>query len=138
MQFYDSNGHFYLNALHHALRMHSTHTHTICAVKFIDKLYFYNSNTYVRFDDALKTNLLQFVCIRQACAPRYVFHTMSPHKIDRVEPVGTCYVMKNGFETFTEYSPCRTSKYINFNIIVFFVYNNFLQKVVKVLVSLRL
>ncbi|XP_055684232.1 integrin alpha-PS2 isoform X1 [Lutzomyia longipalpis] len=43
-----------------------------------------------------------------ACAPRYVFHTMSPRKVERVEPVGTCYLAKSNLLEFTEYSPCRT------------------------------
>ncbi|XP_055713630.1 integrin alpha-PS2 isoform X2 [Phlebotomus papatasi] len=43
-----------------------------------------------------------------ACAPRYVFHTMSPRKVERVEPVGTCYLAKSNLNEFTEYSPCRT------------------------------
>lgn len=47
----------------------------------------------------------------QACAPRYVFHGTQPRKVVRVEPVGTCYLAKNNFTTYTEYSPCRTSKY---------------------------
>lgn len=36
---------------------------------------------------------------------------MQPRKVVRVEPVGTCYMAKNNFHEFTEYSPCRTSKY---------------------------
>lgn len=48
----------------------------------------------------------------QACAPRYVFHTMQPRKVVRVEPVGTCYMAKKNFQEYTEYSPCRTSKWI--------------------------
>uniref|UniRef100_A0A6B2EJX2 Putative vitronectin receptor alpha subunit n=1 Tax=Phlebotomus kandelakii TaxID=1109342 RepID=A0A6B2EJX2_9DIPT len=43
-----------------------------------------------------------------ACAPRYVFHTMSPRKVERVEPVGTCYLAKSNLAEFKEYSPCRT------------------------------
>ncbi|XP_031627773.1 integrin alpha-PS2 isoform X2 [Contarinia nasturtii] len=43
-----------------------------------------------------------------ACAPRYVFHTMQPRKVVRVEPVGTCYMAKKNFQEYTEYSPCRT------------------------------
>ncbi|XP_037039254.1 integrin alpha-PS2 isoform X2 [Bradysia coprophila] len=44
-----------------------------------------------------------------ACAPRYVFHTMNPRKVERVEPVGTCFLVKNNFQDVTQYSPCRTS-----------------------------
>lgn len=51
----------------------------------------------------------------QACAPRYVFHGTQPRKVVRVEPVGTCYLAKNNFTTYTEYSPCRTSKYTTRN-----------------------
>lgn len=46
----------------------------------------------------------------QACAPRYVFHQMHPRKVERVEPVGTCFIARNQLTEFTEYSPCRTSK----------------------------
>lgn len=53
-------------------------------------------------------------CLLQACAPRYVFHTMQPRKVVRVEPVGTCYMAKKDFKEFTEYSPCRTSKWNSF------------------------
>uniref|UniRef100_A0A1B0DMU4 Uncharacterized protein n=1 Tax=Phlebotomus papatasi TaxID=29031 RepID=A0A1B0DMU4_PHLPP len=35
---------------------------------------------------------------------------MSPRKVERVEPVGTCYLAKSNLNEFTEYSPCRTSQ----------------------------
>ncbi|XP_017786774.1 PREDICTED: integrin alpha-PS2-like, partial [Nicrophorus vespilloides] len=41
-----------------------------------------------------------------ACAPRYVYFT---NKRDRREPVGTCYVSRGEFQSFSEYSPCRTA-----------------------------
>lgn len=46
----------------------------------------------------------------QACAPRYVFHTMTPSRAFRIDPVGTCFTSHN-FEEFYEVSPCRTSEY---------------------------
>ncbi|XP_077291067.1 integrin subunit alpha inflated isoform X2 [Arctopsyche grandis] len=39
-----------------------------------------------------------------ACAPRYVSFATK----DRRDPVGTCYVAKNGFSEIFEYAPCRT------------------------------
>ncbi|XP_026679431.1 integrin alpha-PS2-like [Diaphorina citri] len=42
-----------------------------------------------------------------ACAPRYVWYSIGEkHR----EPVGTCYVSKNQFTDFSEYSPCRTRR----------------------------
>jgi hypothetical protein len=55
-------------------------------------------------------SLITFLFSLQACAPRYVFHTLNPRKVERVEPVGTCYIAKNNFQSYSEYSPCRTSK----------------------------
>ncbi|XP_055615855.1 integrin alpha-PS2 isoform X2 [Toxorhynchites rutilus septentrionalis] len=43
-----------------------------------------------------------------ACAPRYVFHQLQPRKVERVEPVGTCFIARNNMQQFDEYSPCRT------------------------------
>lgn len=43
-----------------------------------------------------------------ACAPRYVYHMPWPRKVERIEPVGTCFMATNNFRNFTEYSPCRT------------------------------
>lgn len=43
----------------------------------------------------------------QACAPRYTWFTRDRNRRD---PVGTCYVSNGAFDTFEEYSPCRTSK----------------------------
>uniref|UniRef100_A0A1Q3FPL5 Putative vitronectin receptor alpha subunit n=2 Tax=Culex tarsalis TaxID=7177 RepID=A0A1Q3FPL5_CULTA len=43
-----------------------------------------------------------------ACAPRYVFHQLQPRKVERVEPVGTCFIARNSMQQFSEYSPCRT------------------------------
>ncbi|XP_037075479.1 LOW QUALITY PROTEIN: integrin alpha-PS2-like [Pollicipes pollicipes] len=40
-----------------------------------------------------------------ACAPRYVWFSSNQR---RREPVGTCYVAKNGFSDVQEYAPCRT------------------------------
>ncbi|CAL4083658.1 unnamed protein product [Meganyctiphanes norvegica] len=40
-----------------------------------------------------------------ACAPRYVWYTES---LTRREPVGTCYVARQGLTDFQEFSPCRT------------------------------
>ncbi|KAH8278154.1 hypothetical protein KR018_005338 [Drosophila ironensis] len=45
-----------------------------------------------------------------ACAPRYVFHTMTPTKAFRIDPVGTCFT-SHDFETFHEVSPCRTNNW---------------------------
>ncbi|XP_052901281.1 integrin alpha-PS2 isoform X3 [Anopheles moucheti] len=44
-----------------------------------------------------------------ACAPRYVFHQLHPRKVERVEPVGTCYLAKNNMREFQDISPCRTA-----------------------------
>ncbi|XP_051864568.1 integrin alpha-PS2 isoform X1 [Drosophila albomicans] len=43
-----------------------------------------------------------------ACAPRYVFHTMTPSRALRYDPVGTCFTSHN-FKQFNEISPCRTN-----------------------------
>uniref|UniRef100_T1JM25 Integrin alpha-2 domain-containing protein n=1 Tax=Strigamia maritima TaxID=126957 RepID=T1JM25_STRMM len=43
-----------------------------------------------------------------ACAPRYVYYSANFH---RREPVGTCFVARNSFTHFQEYSPCRTRKF---------------------------
>ncbi|XP_037088519.1 integrin alpha-PS2-like [Pollicipes pollicipes] len=40
-----------------------------------------------------------------ACAPRYLWFSRNQ---ERREPVGTCYVAKDGFSKIEEYSPCRT------------------------------
>ncbi|XP_017064467.1 integrin alpha-PS2 isoform X2 [Drosophila eugracilis] len=45
-----------------------------------------------------------------ACAPRYVFHTMTPSRAFRIDPVGTCFTSHN-FEQFYEVSPCRTNNW---------------------------
>ncbi|KAH8409140.1 hypothetical protein KR009_008769 [Drosophila setifemur] len=45
-----------------------------------------------------------------ACAPRYVFHTMTPSKAFRIDPVGTCFT-SHDFESFHEVSPCRTNSW---------------------------
>ncbi|BFG01653.1 integrin alpha-PS2 [Drosophila madeirensis] len=45
-----------------------------------------------------------------ACAPRYVFHTMTPSRAMRYDPVGTCFTSHN-FEQFHELSPCRTNNW---------------------------
>ncbi|KAH0552284.1 hypothetical protein KQX54_008259 [Cotesia glomerata] len=57
---------------------------------------------------------------QEACAPRYVFFSVSQLKKDlgdssrqsivgnRRDPVGTCWV--TNFTTSTEFSPCRTQK----------------------------
>uniref|UniRef100_T1GIC5 Uncharacterized protein n=1 Tax=Megaselia scalaris TaxID=36166 RepID=T1GIC5_MEGSC len=42
-----------------------------------------------------------------ACAPRYVFHQMQPKRVERIEPVGTCFTSTN-FTSFTEFAPCRS------------------------------
>lgn len=47
----------------------------------------------------------------QACAPRYVYHQQNPRKAERNEPVGTCFIAKDNFREYQEYSPCRTSEY---------------------------
>lgn len=65
--------------------------------------------------------LVSFFSFQQACAPRYVFHTMQPKKVARVEPVGTCYMAKKNFQEFTEYSPCRTSKWNSLAICMWIV-----------------
>ncbi|XP_057369878.1 integrin alpha-PS2-like isoform X1 [Daphnia carinata] len=43
-----------------------------------------------------------------ACAPRYVWFSNS---YKRREPVGTCFVARESFREFSEYSPCRTSSW---------------------------
>ncbi|XP_011332001.1 integrin alpha-PS2 isoform X2 [Ooceraea biroi] len=55
-----------------------------------------------------------------ACAPRYIWFSVSQQKYDdnrwnkestvgnRREPVGTCWVVTNNFNESQEYSPCRT------------------------------
>ncbi|XP_017872108.1 PREDICTED: integrin alpha-PS2 isoform X1 [Drosophila arizonae] len=45
-----------------------------------------------------------------ACAPRYVFHTMTPSRALRYDPVGTCFTSHN-FAQFHEISPCRTNNW---------------------------
>ncbi|EDV46418.1 integrin alpha-PS2 isoform X1 [Drosophila erecta] len=45
-----------------------------------------------------------------ACAPRYVFHTMTPSRAFRIDPVGTCFTSRD-FEHFYEVSPCRTNNW---------------------------
>ncbi|XP_030382273.1 integrin alpha-PS2 isoform X2 [Scaptodrosophila lebanonensis] len=45
-----------------------------------------------------------------ACAPRYVFHSMSPSSALRFDPVGTCFTSHN-FQQFHEVSPCRTNNW---------------------------
>ncbi|XP_067641020.1 integrin alpha-PS2 isoform X2 [Eurosta solidaginis] len=45
-----------------------------------------------------------------ACAPRYVFHTMTPNSTLRYDPVGTCFTSRN-FTHFNEVSPCRTNNW---------------------------
>lgn len=47
-----------------------------------------------------------------ACAPRYVYHTTNPLKVERNEPVGTCWLAKDNFNVIQEYSPCRTGLYL--------------------------
>ncbi|XP_066998134.2 integrin alpha-PS2 isoform X2 [Anabrus simplex] len=44
-----------------------------------------------------------------ACAPRYIFKPIV--KDIREDPVGTCYVARDNFQHFSEYSPCRTSEW---------------------------
>ncbi|EFX79732.1 hypothetical protein DAPPUDRAFT_304328 [Daphnia pulex] len=43
-----------------------------------------------------------------ACAPRYVWFS---NNYKRREPVGTCFVARESFREFSEYSPCRTSNW---------------------------
>ncbi|KAL9878702.1 integrin subunit alpha inflated isoform 2-T8 [Glossina fuscipes fuscipes] len=45
-----------------------------------------------------------------ACAPRFVFHTMTPTKNLRHDPIGTCFTSRN-FTHFNEVSPCRTNNF---------------------------
>ncbi|KAK3912026.1 Integrin alpha-PS2, partial [Frankliniella fusca] len=40
-----------------------------------------------------------------ACAPRYVYFAKA---VNRKDPVGTCWVSREGFSDFAEYAPCRT------------------------------
>lgn len=47
----------------------------------------------------------------QACAPRYVYHQHQPRRVERIEPVGTCFIAKDNFKEYHEYSPCRTSEF---------------------------
>ncbi|XP_037799232.1 integrin alpha-PS2-like [Penaeus monodon] len=46
-----------------------------------------------------------FLHLPQACAPRYVWFTET---LKKREPVGTCYVARQGLTDFQEFSPCRT------------------------------
>ncbi|CAG7835819.1 unnamed protein product [Allacma fusca] len=43
-----------------------------------------------------------------ACAPRYTWFSANRKRRD---PVGTCFVAKDSFTEFVEYSPCRTTKW---------------------------
>ncbi|XP_069683383.1 integrin alpha-PS2 isoform X1 [Periplaneta americana] len=43
-----------------------------------------------------------------ACAPRYVWFSQTPNRRD---PVGTCYVARDSFREYSEYSPCRTRQW---------------------------
>eukprot|EP00096_Caligus_rogercresseyi_P015942 TRINITY_DN844_c0_g1_i1.p1 TRINITY_DN844_c0_g1~~TRINITY_DN844_c0_g1_i1.p1 ORF type:complete len:1372 (-),score=393.45 TRINITY_DN844_c0_g1_i1:381-4496(-) len=43
-----------------------------------------------------------------ACAPRYLWFSTN---FKRREPVGKCYVARNDFKDFQEYSPCSTRKW---------------------------
>ncbi|ALC48915.1 if [Drosophila busckii] len=45
-----------------------------------------------------------------ACAPRYVFHSMTPTRALRYDPVGTCFT-SHDFTKFHEVSPCRTNNW---------------------------
>ncbi|XP_066900872.1 integrin alpha-PS2 isoform X2 [Halyomorpha halys] len=40
-----------------------------------------------------------------ACAPMYIYYSVDN---TRREPVGTCFLARNQFSNFSEYSPCRT------------------------------
>lgn len=73
------------------------------------KTQIYTLSSYTPF--SIHPSDIHFVFYFKACAPRYVFHTLQPRKVVRVEPVGTCYLASKNFTEFTEYSPCRTSKY---------------------------
>ncbi|XP_052258576.1 integrin alpha-8-like isoform X2 [Dreissena polymorpha] len=42
-----------------------------------------------------------------ACAPRYVYFS---NRLDKREPVGTCYVARPSSTDYEEYSPCRSSE----------------------------
>lgn len=46
-----------------------------------------------------------------ACAPRYVYHQYYPKKVERIEPVGTCFVVMDNFSKYREFSPCRTANW---------------------------
>lgn len=72
--------------------------------------------------------LCVFFCFFQACAPRYVFFTVqqvkdadnnvnrSKNKFGNLrEPVGTCWV--TNLTSSIEYSPCRTCKYLQQNLL---------------------
>lgn len=66
------------------------------------------------------------VLCSQACAPRYIWFSVSQPKHDsednrlnkestagnRREPVGTCWVVSDSFNESQEFSPCRTSKFL--------------------------
>ncbi|CRL01774.1 CLUMA_CG014990, isoform A [Clunio marinus] len=67
-----------------------------------------------------------------ACAPRYVYHQHHPRKVERIEPVGTCFIAKDNFREYQEYSPCRT--YANPCFVDFDVYS--LQSATNVLIPL--
>lgn len=45
--------------------------------------------------------------VLQACAPQYKYFFS---KFDVIEPVGTCYYARDGFETIEEFAPCRQER----------------------------
>ena len=38
----------------------------------------------------------------QACAPRYIYYVY----MNRQDPVGSCFIGKNNFNTFRQFRPC--------------------------------
>lgn len=51
---------------------------------------------------------------------------MQPRKVVRVEPVGTCYMAKKNFQEYTEYSPCRTSKWNSLVICIWLLHTSYI------------
>lgn len=93
------------------------------------------SHTFYNFD---------FCFILQACAPRYVFFSVSQLKKDlgdssrqsivgnRRDPVGTCWV--TNFTTSTEFSPCRTREFF-YSLFFFFFLDRKVEKILLLLLK---
>lgn len=85
----------------------------MCILIHIGKSYYCYISSYCTSNDMsmylIKFSLLVSLFLPQACAPRYVWFSTNKKRRD---PVGTCFVAKDSFTEFVEYSPCRTSKFV--------------------------